>query len=223
MKLFFTLAFLVTSIGCTQTNTMNLDNWKCECNSELTSISLEHDIIDIVSPDGNTVWFDEKLTGNYKISYKITVVDEGGEFDRLSDLNCFWGANDPEYPENIYARADWRNGIFKHYNTMNLFYCGFGGNHNETTRFRKYHGDLYKIKDAEVKPILKEYTKAPNLLEKGHWYTIEIVVKDNMTSYTIDGRTIFTHQIEKGECDGYFALRFWKNHIKLTNFNIEKL
>ena len=26
------------------------------------------------------------------------MVMQGGKYDRLSDLNCFWAANDPKYP-----------------------------------------------------------------------------------------------------------------------------
>ncbi len=202
---------------------MDLNDWTWECNSELTSVICRNDTLNIISPDGNTVWYKEKLSGDYKISYRITVLDEGGEFDRLSDMNCFWGATDPMYPDNLFERAEWRNGVFKNYNTLNLFYCGFGGNENGTTRFRKYHGEYCGIDDSKIKPILKEYTEAPNLIEKGHWYTVEILVKDQETSFTIDGRTIFTAPIEPGECDGHFGLRFWINHVLCTGFQIEKL
>lgn len=55
------------------------------------------------------------------------MVMQGGKYDRLSDLNCFWAANDPKYPDDLFARSQWRDGIFKNYNTLNLFYVGYGG------------------------------------------------------------------------------------------------
>lgn len=211
------------TVACSPTSHMNMDDWKSEFNSAKTSITCQNDTLDIVSPDGNTLWYDHRLEGNYSISYKITVVDAGGEFDRLSDLNCFWGAKDPEYPDDIYRRSEFRNGVFQRYTTLELFYVGFGGNENQTTRFRKYHPE-YLDKDSEkVKPVLKEYDKLPNLLEKDKWYKIEIKVKDSETTYTIDGRTIFRHPVSKGECDGYFGLRFWKNHVRCTDFKITRL
>ena len=48
-------------------------------------------VTEIVAPDGLTLWYDERLTGNYEISYRIQVVMDGGRYDRLSDMNCFWG------------------------------------------------------------------------------------------------------------------------------------
>ena len=36
----------------------------------------------------------------------------------------------------------WRNGEFKNYNTLDLYYVGYGGNDNGTTRFREYHGGI---------------------------------------------------------------------------------
>ena len=53
------------------------------------------------------------------------MVMQGGKYDRLSDLNCFWAANDPKYPDDLFARSQWRDGIFKNYNTLNLFYVGY--------------------------------------------------------------------------------------------------
>ena len=85
-------------------------------------------------------------------------------YDRLSDLNCFWAANDPKYPDDLFARSQWRDGIFKNYNTLNLFYVGYGGNDNSTTRFRRYKGEYFGVADDKVKPLLKEYTDASHLL-----------------------------------------------------------
>ena len=53
------------------------------------------DTMDIVSPDGLSLWYKERLTGNYEITYRVQVVVENGSYDRLSDLNCFWGPMTP--------------------------------------------------------------------------------------------------------------------------------
>ena len=29
-------------------------------------------------------------------------------------------------PDNLFARSEWRNGVFKNYNTLDLFYVGYG-------------------------------------------------------------------------------------------------
>ena len=47
---------------------------------------------------------------------------------------------------------------------------GDGGNHNSTTRFRRYDGNEAAVTNAKARPaILKEYTDADHLLEANKW------------------------------------------------------
>ena len=55
------------------------------------------------------------------------------------------------------------------------YYLGYGGNHNSTTRFRRYDGDESGITNPKARPaILKEYTDAGHLRKPNHWYHIKI-------------------------------------------------
>lgn len=201
------------------------NRWIAEDFSGKMSATLAgRDTMEIIAPLGLTLWYDKKLKGSYEITYKVQMVMEGNECDRLSDLNCFWAAIDPKYPKNIYDQASQRNGSFERYNALSLFYVGYGGNHNSTTRFREYHGELYGRSRDEIKPVLKEYTAAPNLLVPNKWITIKIVVTEEETTYSVDGVELFSYPIENvGQGDGYFALRLLKNHTRITNFDIIKL
>lgn len=198
-----------------------LSNWKSEDSSGKVQITCIGDTMDIISPDGLSLWYKERLTGNYEISYRVKVVMENGTYDRLSDLNCFWGANDPLYPEDVFARGSWRNGIFQNYNTLNLYYVGYGGNENKTTRFREYHGEYYGIDDARIKPLLKEYTDTAHLLKPNHWYEIKIRVANGVTTYEMDGEELFRLPLKEGKGDGYYALRLWQNHVRFTGFKVK--
>lgn len=42
---------------------------------------------------------------------------------------------------------------FKNYNTLNLFYVGYGEMSNTTTRFRRYYAEYNGVDDARVKAI----------------------------------------------------------------------
>ena len=194
---------------------LDAGKWVAEDASGKFRMTATDGVTEIVAPDGLTLWYDERLTGNYEISYRIQVVMDGGRYDRLSDMNCFWGAADPEHPDDIYARGKWRAGVFKNYNTLNLFYVGYGGNHNSTTRFRVYHGEYYGQGDDRVKPLLKEYTDGPHLLSPNRWYEVVITVADGRTTYAVDGEVLFSHSLEKGQADGYFALRLLKNRVRV--------
>ena len=95
-----------------------LKNWAIEDHSGEMQIMVSGDTLDITAPKGLTLWYNKRLTGDYEISYRIKMLMQGGKYDRLSDLNCFWAANDPQYPDDIFARSEWRNGVFKNYNTL---------------------------------------------------------------------------------------------------------
>lgn len=200
----------------------DLSKWIPEDSSGKLKMTSKDGVMDIVSPDGLTLWYDEKLTGDYEISYSIQVVMENGKYDRLSDMNCFWGAKDPQNLDDIHARAKWRHGVFKNYNTMNLFYVGQGGNENGTTRFRQYHGEYYGVDAAKIKPVLGEYKDAAHLLKPNHWFNITIRASKGTTSYSCDGVEYFKKEVKEGETDGYFAIRLWINHVRVTDFKIRK-
>ena len=162
------------------------------------------------------------MSGKVTIEYDACVVVEA-EGDRLSDLNCFWGADDPRHPDDFFARSAWRNGEFNNYNTLDLYYVGYGGNDNGTTRFREYHGEYYGVDDAKIKPILKEYTDAAHLLKPNHWYEVKIRVENGATTYAMDGEELFSLPVADGKGDGYFALRLWQNHVRFADFQVANI
>jgi hypothetical protein len=202
---------------------ISLKHWTVEDHSGRMKIEIAGDTLDITAPKGFTLWYNTRLTGDYEIKYSVKVLMQGGEHDRLSDLNCFWGANDPLHPKDLYARSAWRQGIFQLYRSLDLFYVGYGGNYNSTTRFRRYYGSKYEMEDPGVRPVIKEYTDQEHLLKPNKWYHIRICVKKGITSYRINGKELFRLPIEKGDGDGHFGLRLLKNHVLFTGFRVKEL
>lgn len=200
-----------------------LKHWTVEDHSGKMRIEVAGDTLDITAPKGFTLWYNQRLTGNYEISYRVKVLMKGGKNDRLSDLNCFWGANDPKYPSDLYTRSAWRKGFFPNYRSLDLFYVGYGGNYNSTTRFRRYFGGTYDMDDPRVRPVIKEYTDSGHLLKPNKWYHIRICVKNGITTYNVDGEELFRYDIKPGECDGQFGLRLLENHVLLTDFRTGEL
>ena len=200
-----------------------LKNWTIEDHSDEVKIIVSGDTLEITAPKGLTLWYNQRLTGDYEISYRVKMLMQGGKYDRLSDLNCFWGANDPEHPGNLLARSEWRNGIFQHYKTLSLFYVGYGGNHNSTTRFRQYFAKAADTSDAIARPVIKEYTDKSHLLFPNKWYDIQIRVEKGITTYRINGEELFRLTIKNNEGDGHFGLRLLENHTLFTNFQVKSL
>ncbi len=186
-------------------------------------LRLESDTLDIVSPAGVTLWYRPRLEGDYEISYHACVCMQGGPHDRLSDLNCFWGAADPVSPDDLFARSAWRNGIFPRYKTLTLFYVGYGGNNNSTTRFRRYYGADEECPDATARPVIREYSDPDHLLRPNRWLHIVIRVEQGATTYTVDGEELFRQEVGPGTCDGHFGLRLLENHVRIAGFEVKPL
>lgn len=149
---------------------------------------------------GVTVWFKPKLEGNIRIEYDWTVLVDSGRNDRLSDLNQFWMASDPRDANLFNRNGHSRNGKFESYDSLLLYYVGFGGNSNTTTRFRKYRGD-------GTKPLLKEYLDAGYLLRANHKYHIVITVLNGRTIFSVDGEVLFDYSDPDGLREGWFGFR----------------
>ncbi len=200
-----------------------LKNWTIEDHSGKAEILAAGDTLEITAPQGLTLWYNRQLTGDYEISYRVKMPMQGGRYDRLSDLNCFWAANDPEHPGNFFARSGWRNGIFQRYKTLSLFYVGYGGNHNSTTRFRRYFAKTADTGDDVARPVIKEYTDKAHLLLPDTWYDIQIRVEKGITTYRINGEELFRLPIKEHEGDGHFGLRLLENHTLFTDFRVKDL
>lgn len=89
-----------------------LKNWTIEDHSGEVKIIVSGDTLEITAPKGLTLWYNQRLTGDYEICYRVKMLMQGGKYDRLSDLNCFWGANDPEHPDNLLHAANGETAFF---------------------------------------------------------------------------------------------------------------
>lgn len=195
--------------------------WKVESEAADYKVTFLGDTAEIVSPKGLTLWRKEKMSGRVTIEYDACVVDESGS-DRLSDLNCFWMASDPKFPNDLWKREKWRNGIFTNCYSLQLYYMGYGGNHNTTTRFRRYNGDEAAIADPKLRPaILKEYTDADHLLKANHWYHIRITNENNRVSYYIDEKRLVDFRDAEPLKEGWFGFRTTLSRTRITNFKYE--
>jgi len=119
------------------------------------------------------------------IEYEAIMIDEGGRRDRVSDLNCFWMAIDPDYPEDIFADKS-RGGRFPNYHPLRLYYVGYGCNNNSTTRFRRYPG-------SGERPMLPEHDlKDPEFMLQGNrTMKIQLIADGKKIQYLRDGEIIY--------------------------------
>ncbi|HQE35351.1 MAG TPA: DUF6250 domain-containing protein, partial [Flavobacterium alvei] len=88
---------------------------------ETSSLKIIDGKLDVSTSIGATIWFETQLSGNIMITYDVIVIDKGGAFDRVSDLNAFWMATD------LSSKTIQRDGKFSSYDNLNLYYAGVGG------------------------------------------------------------------------------------------------
>ncbi len=168
--------------------------------------------------NGCTVWWGEKLTGPVVISYEATVVNQGGPRDRVSDLNCFWMATDPQHPGDLFRPGHGRTGKFADYDGLRTYYVGQGGNTNTTTRFRRYAG-------SGVKPLLPQHDRREPavLLEGNRPYRITLVaLSDGIVRYYRDGEMIFEFKDPAPLSEGWFGFRTVHSRLRIRDFKVTR-
>lgn len=190
---------------------LNINTWKVEMDSTPRSIVFtENGKLILDTESGVTVWLNLEINGNYEISYQRKVVIDSGINDRLSDLNQFWAASD-----STEIGMFNRSGKFESYDDMNLYYIGFGGNHNTTTRFRKYENG--------EKPVLREFLDQSFLLQPNHRYHIKTIFIDGKVSFWVDNLLVFEYEDPEPLLSGYFGFRStWSRH-EISNLIIRKI
>ncbi|MFB6343278.1 DUF6250 domain-containing protein [Saccharicrinis sp. FJH62] len=160
---------------------------------------------------GATIWFRHELQGNILIEFTRAVIINGGPNDRLSDMNMFWMATDPNN-DTLFTR----NGVFARYHPLLLYYAGIGGNTNSTTRFRKYDGTGNRI-------LYTDYSDEAHLLKPNKTYKIQIVVYNGTTKLFQDGEMYFSFADDDPLTEGYFGFRLVKSHQTMDDFKVYRL
>lgn len=188
--------------------------WIVEAESNGYVTWSEESVADIHAPGGLTLWNKALMQGNVTIEYEARIVGDG----RISDLNCFWMASDPN-AKDVFTNAKKRGGKFLETYAMQLYYVGYGGNHNSTTRFRRYDGDTRGVTKAPFRPaILREYTDKDHLITGDHWYKVKLEAVDGHVRFTIDGECLVDFVDPKPLTKGHFGFRTTLAHAQLRNF-----
>lgn len=193
------------------------DNWLVE-QVEGGKVEFKDNSIEITDAKGCTLWLKHKLSGSIRIEYDVIVIDQGGPFDRVSDLNCFWMSNDPNNKDDFFKKSKERGGRFLNYHELTQYYVGYGGHNNSKTRFRRYDGNVER-------PLLPEHdlNDPKFLLTPNKTIHITLIAKNNHISYLRDGEVVFELNDPEPYTSGYFGFRTVNNHMLIKNFKVEKI
>ncbi len=208
MKYFLTILTIIFAINT------HAQDWTLEAEDDNTTFNSKDGIVTLTSPKGATLWYNKCMSGNTIIEYEARIVpdkrfkDDKGNI-RISDLNCFWMAD----------KCGGYGGKFTNNYALQMYYMGYGGNWNRTTRFRRYNGDARGVTQEEFRPrILKEYTDEAHLLKPNHWYKIRLEQQDGHARYFIDGECLVDYVDPQPLTKGYFGFRTTFAKAQLRNF-----
>ena len=174
-------------------------------------------VLSIDTPAGITVWLKQKLTGPVSIEYDATAVQKGGPNDRVSDLNCFWMADNAERKGDLLATP--RTGKFADYDTLTCYYVGYGGNTNTTTRFRRYVGQK---SNRPLRPG-DEYTDTAHLLKPNTSVHVKLIADGQRVEFWRDGERLFSMDDTQPYREGWFGFRSTKSHLEIRNLVVRRL
>jgi len=194
-----------------------LRQWRIEAEAG-AQVAATRGMLDITAPAGLTLWFLPRLEGRIAIDYEAQAVSAGDTHDRVSDLNCFWMAQDAAAPDGS-ALARPRSGKFEDYDDLETYYVGLGGNGNSTTRFRRYVGR------PGVRPLLPENDRrgAQDMLVANRWQRIRLTADGGRVGFFRDGRQLFAFDDPRPLTSGHFALRTTASHLRLRHFTVSHL
>ncbi len=175
------------------------------------SVALRDGALVIDDAGGCTVWLRRKLEAPVIIACEVMV----SSASRVSDMNFFWMASDPNRPDDLFAEGHGRTGKFATYDGLRTYYVGYGGNTNTTTRFRRYDG-------SGARPLQPEHDLgAPeHLLRPDHVYRIELVAAGGRVQFVRDGEVIFDVQDPEPLESGWFGFRTVHSRIVVNSFAV---
>jgi len=182
------------------------------------TVTVRGGVLEIRDVAGCTVWWPEQLTAPVAISYTVTAIGGDAPNDRVSDVNCFWMANDSRSLAAPFARENARSGKFSDYDSLLTYYVGYGANNNTTTRFRRYDG-------TAARPLLPEHDLSDTklMLVRNRPIRIRLVARNGVAEFWRDGERVFTFSDPHPLTTGWFALRTVRSHLRVEDFRIEQL
>lgn len=211
------LALLILFTGALRAAGFDPAEWAVE-QMKGGTVEFAPDSLTIRDVAGCTVWYRPKLSAPVAISFTATMLGGERPSDRVSDLNCFWMANDSRGAGPPYLAPFARSGKFADYDSLLTYYVGYAANNNSTTRFRRYDG-------TAARPLLPEHDLGgpAYLMQRGVPVKIRIVAREGVAEYWRNGERIFSYKDPTPLTSGWFAFRTVRSHLRIEAFQVDSL
>lgn len=214
-----------------------LAQWKIEQQDASGTVTASGGVLEIVQPSGATLWFRQKFSGDYEISFSATPIPitTGRFVDRISDLNMFWNAVDPRIGSGDPTQGTF-DAALNSYNPVKLYYVGFGANGNRTTRLRRNDGSDSRPQlagyaapavanaDDNLGDITPATTLVANQPTQVRIVSRAATASDSATlKWYANDALVFSHADASPYLEGWFALRTTTSHFQIRDFKVVRL
>ncbi|MBP7142705.1 MAG: hypothetical protein KBA71_12410 [Opitutaceae bacterium] len=179
------------------------------------TVTMKGGVMEIRDKAGCTIWWREKLTAPVEIEFTVTPVQGPTPTDRVSDLNCFWMAQETNSTDAPFAPGNARSGKFSQYDSLFTYYVGYGANNNTTTRFRRYDG-------TSLRPLLPEHDLSDQkyMLTSNRPVRIRLAAREGVAEFWRDGERVFRFEDPHPLISGWFGFRTVKSHLRISDFSV---
>jgi Domain of unknown function (DUF6250) len=194
-------------------NFSSIKNWIVEKDPE-SNVIFQNNKLELYSPKGTTVWYKKKLDAPVMVEYYVEMISKGGEYDNITDLNCFFMAHDPHNKDDIFAKTENRKmSTLKSYSNLPMYYVGYGANGNTTTRLRRLHGD-------GKRPMLPEHDLKGYKNKANEKMKVNILLIEDNFIFCVDNKIIFDWHDPRPETAGWFGFRTYFSHMYISDFKV---
>ena len=171
---------------------------------------------EIVLHHTSVVWYKHPFESPFVMEFETTPLQAPPKFTAgVSDSIWFWLASDPRHPDDFFAETAARNAnpSLRSYLPLRFYWIDFGGNNNTTTRFR-YN---------PLRQLIRQFSDAPRLLEKGRTYKIMIVANGPHQEYWCDGKRWAYFYDDDPPRSGHIGFRAFVADHRISNLRIHRL
>ncbi|WP_052882313.1 DUF6250 domain-containing protein [Kiritimatiella glycovorans] len=170
--------------------------------------------LDVLAPEGATVWFETELVAPLRIEFEVEVLDLEGE--GRTDLSFFAPARDPASPNDPpFAPRDPR--ALEHFGDLRSYFLGYGMADNKVTRFARLAGG------DRTADVLGQKRHELYLLEPGPRYRFALVIHPPRVAVYRNRTLLFEDVDPEALSRGWFGIHFGGMHARLNDVQIYRL
>ena len=170
----------------------------------------------LATKGGQTCWLDRRFDGNIAVEYHVTVPSEGYPHTRVSDINQYFMAVDPDSPEAESPTPTTKYSGPDYYKKFRMYYCGMGVYNNQYTGFRRCDGN------GEY-PLVEECSRPACLIPADTVCFVECIRFSDRVTFKLNDSVVIDYRDQQAFELGFFGFRNYKSAKLIHDITVYRL